>query len=375
MLDAAVGDGVFPGACARVSDRRGTVFEHATGTLAIPGADAAVGIDTVWDLASLTKPLITAAITILLAQRGLLRFTDRIVDLVPQFARSDDPRRGNVTIRHLLRHDSGLPAHRRFYEGLAPDVSSASGAARRREEILAAVLQEPLERDPGSGSVYSDIGFLVLGCALERVTEKRIDVLAREMLLEPLGVGEAWYVDVAAAAAGRSPLPLQRTAATGHCAWRGRLVHGVVQDQNSYALGGITSHAGLFATVSAAERLAREWIDASYDHGRVLDARVVRYAWRRQFSDEPGTWVLGWDTPSAGASSAGTRISAQAVGHLGYTGTSVWIDRRRAVHVLLLTNRVASDTTGSGIRALRPRFHDAVLAAVDAERAGKKSRA
>jgi len=378
VLDEAVAAGVFPGACALVARGDSEVFEYSCGTLALPASDRAVTCATVWDLASLTKPLVTVALVLVLIDRGHLHFDDRVVDLLPAFGAGSDLRRHAVTLRHLLHHDSGLPAHRRFFEAfprLLENPSASAAQVGNRRHIFEQVMAEPLERDPGTESVYSDLGFLVLGALVESVTGERIDRLARRFLFDPLEIDDAWFVDVAGVeasgagrAAGSSALPLERTAATGLCPWRGRVIHGVVQDENAYAMGGIAPHAGLFATTRAVHALASEWSLASGDQGRVLDGSLVRHVWDRNSGRARSTWALGWDTPSVSASSAGVRVSEQAVGHLGYTGTSLWIDRRRSVHVVLLTNRIASDRKGDGIRALRPRFHDAVSRALDEER-------
>lgn len=377
-LDEGVAAGVFPGACALVARGDVVVFEHACGTLALPSSDRDATRETVWDLASLTKPLVTVALILVMIDRGLLRFDDRVAALLPAFGGGDDPRRQAVTLRHLLHHDSGLPAHRRFFETVADSFASpdAAAAPEHRRRIFAAAVAEPLERDPGAASVYSDLGFLALGAVLESVGGERIDRLARRLLLDPLEVEDAWFFDAARArtseqsggATGRSPVPLGRVAATGFCPWRGRIIHGAVQDENAYAMGGVAPHAGLFATTRAVHALALEWSRAACDQGRVLRGSLVRHAWERASGQARSTWALGWDTPSAGASSAGALVSEQALGHLGYTGTSLWIDRTRSVHVVLLTNRIASDKTGDGIRALRPRFHDAVFRALDGDR-------
>jgi serine-type D-Ala-D-Ala carboxypeptidase len=221
------------------------------------------------------------------------------------------------------------------------------------------------ERDPRSGSIYSDIGFLVLGAVVERVSRARVDAFAREKIFAPLAYGDAGFVDLL-----EQPDDdfLRRAARTGFCEWRRREVHGFVQDENAFAMGGVGAHAGLFATARSVHRLAAEWTKASDGHGRVLDQRIVGHAWDRAAASAgaaSSTWALGWDTPTPGTSTAGSRIGPGAVGHLGYTGTSLWIDPSRHVHVVLLTNRVAYGRKPDGIRALRPRVHDAVFAALD----------
>ena len=364
IVDEAVGAGhVAPAAALLVGRGSLVLFEHSAGVAAGGRpCDAA----TIFDLASLTKPLVTVALTLDLVARGRLFFESRVADLLPAFADGGDERRRAVTIRHLLRHDSGLPAYHRYFERFdgTPPKDAADEAARRRR-MLDLALAEPLERDPRAGSVYSDIGFLVLGAVVEKVAGARIDELARQRLFEPLGVEDARYVDTLA---GPPPAMLARTAPTGPCPWRRGEVHGVVQDENAYAMGGLASHAGLFATARSVHRLVTEWTEAWAGRGMVLDRRIVGHAWSRAASSlgaAPSTWALGWDTPSPGASSAGTRIGHGAVGHLGYTGTSIWIDPSRHVHVVLLTNRIAYGRNSDAIRALRPRLHDAVFAVLD----------
>lgn len=366
VLDEAVGPGkVAPAAALLVGRGDQVVFEHAAGVAGPRGRERACDETTIFDLASLTKPLVTVALTLDLITRSKLGFDTRVADILPEFARGDDERRRAVSLRHLLRHDSGLPAHRQYYRDFdaAACANGGSGADRRRMFDLA--LAEPLERDPRVGSVYSDIGFLVLGAVVEEVAGARIDELASRRILEPLDVEDAAFVENAR---GADPAFAARCAATGACAWRGAEVHAVVQDENAYAMGGVATHAGLFASARAVHRLAGEWVAAAAGRGVLLDRRIVGHAWDPSAAAAgaaPSTWALGWDTPTPGASSAGSRAGRQAVGHLGYTGTSVWIDPGRRAHVVLLTNRIAYGKEPDGIRALRPRLHDAVFAALD----------
>ncbi|HXC52451.1 MAG TPA: serine hydrolase domain-containing protein [Candidatus Limnocylindrales bacterium] len=377
ILDDAVGpDHVSPAASLLVGRGDAVLFEHATGATGPGAGDPPCTTDTIFDVASLTKPLVTAALAFQLIARGRLSFDTRVTDVLPDFAShaegGNDERRLAVTVRNLLHHDSGLPAHRRYFESFPPELpASREEAARRRDRMFALALAEPLERDPRSSSVYSDIGFLVLGAMVEKIAGLRIDALAAEQIFGPLDAAEARFVDLADEPDDAFTL---RCAATGACDWRRTQIRGRVQDQNAYAMGGVATHAGLFATARTIHRLAGEWTEAAAGRGRVLDRRVVSHAWDRA---EPAagaapspssSWALGWDTPTPGVSSAGSRIGPGAVGHLGYTGTSLWIDPSRSVHVVLLTNRIAYGTNADAIRALRPRVHDAVFAALDRAR-------
>jgi len=367
LLEQAAGPGrVAPSVSLLVGRGDDIVFEHAAGFAGPPSQQHPSNAATIYDLASLTKPLVTVALALDLIARGKLSLDTRVADVLSTFApASGDARRATISVRDLLRHDSGLPAHKRYYESFDPSgPASTSDARARRERMFALAVAEPLERDPRAGSLYSDIGFLVLGAVVEAAGGDRVERLAASVLLEPLEVGDATYVDVLA---GPTPELAARCVTTGHCEWRGSLVHGTVHDQNACVMGGIAPHAGLFASARAVHRLVAEWVAAYAGRGRVLDPRLVGHSWDRSAcaaAAAPSTWALGWDTPTPGASSAGTRVGAGAVGHLGYTGTSIWIDPSRRAHVVLLTNRVACGRSPDAIRALRPRVHDAVFAAL-----------
>lgn len=370
ILEDAVGPGrVSPAASVLVARGEQIVFEHSAGIAGPPGREHCCESTTIFDLASLTKPLVTAALTLDLIASGRLSLDTRVADILPAFAAGGDGRRSAVSIRHLLRHDSGLPAYKRYFESFDPAAAgSGEQSAAGRDRLVAMAVAEPLERDPCSRSVYSDLGFLVLGAVLEDVAGRRLDEFAAERIFSPLEVEDAAFVDLAARPASDFA---DRCATSGPCQWRGGNVHGVVQDQNAFVMGGVAAHAGLFATARGVHGLVQEWLDAWSGRGRVLDRRIVAHAWNRSSAAAgaaPSTWALGWDTPTPGGSTGGSRIGRDAVGHLGYTGTSVWIDPSRKAHVVLLTNRVAYGKDPGAIRALRPRLHDAVYAALDRPR-------
>ncbi len=341
VADAAGAGRVAPAVSLLVGRGRDVLFECSAGSAGAPGRERACDAGTVFDLASLTKPLVTVALVLDLVSQRRLELDAAVGDLLPAFAEGKDGRRGRVTVRDLLRHDSGLPAYRKYFEGFeATRPSSAVEAQQRRARMLGFAAAEPLERDPRSGNVYSDVGFLVLGALVEGVAGRRIDELFAERIAGPLGVEEVWYADLARRS---TPDWADRAAATGDCAWRGHAVHAAVQDENAWAMGGVASHAGLFATTRAVHRLVAAWTDAASGRAGILEPRLVQHAWNREAAaagaaaaDPASTWALGWDTPSPGGSSAGSRIGADAVGHLGYTGTSIWVDPSRGVHVVLL---------------------------------------
>ncbi len=358
LLEGAVDDGVFPGAVLLVGRGGEVLVESAVGMLGLGPGDRPTSPDTIYDLASLTKPLVTTTCLLLEIQRGRLALEDSVAAHSPRFAAAVDfEERSAVTLRQLLAHASGLPAHRRYFE----QAGQAALVGEARAEVLALAAAEPLEAPPGQAAVYSDVGFIVLGHLIEESAGRSLDDLAERDVFAPLGAETAGFVT----AGGPAEWP-ERTAPTGLCNWRGRVTHATVQDENAYAMGGVAGHAGLFGTARDVHLIAAEYVAASAGKGRLLEAGSVGECWRRQEIVAGSTWALGWDTPTPGGSSAGRLVSDDAVGHLGFTGTSLWVDRRRGVHVVLLTNRVHPKADDDRIRELRPRLHDAVFRTLDA---------
>jgi CubicO group peptidase (beta-lactamase class C family) len=316
--------------------------------------------DTVYDVASMTKAIVTSVLAMKEVERGTLALDEPVVRRLPEF---EGEGREAVTIRQLLSHSSGLPAHRPFWR-------QAAGADSERWAISLAAAREPLEYRPGSLSVYSDLGFISLGWLLERATELRLDALAERDVFRPLGLAAATFVNLADPDARARLLAERSVAATQQSPDRGHLVLGAVDDANAWAMGGIAGHAGLFAdaeSVSAiAGALVAAWKGGAVEAGRApLVARdVVREFWSP--AGVPGsTWRLGWDGPAARDSQAGARLSRAAVGHLGFTGCSLWIDPERETWIVLLSNRVHPAVPDhERFRVFRPALHDAVLEAL-----------
>jgi CubicO group peptidase (beta-lactamase class C family) len=311
--------------------------------------------DTVYDVASLTKALVTSVLVMKEVERGSLELDEPLANRLPEF---EGEGRGGVTIRHLLSHSAGLPAYRPYWK-------AAARAASERWAISLAAAREPLEYSPGTLSVYSDLGFILLGWLLERTTELRLDALATRDLFGPLGLTTATFVNLSDVDSRARLLAERSVAATQQCPERGRLVLGEVDDLNAFAMGGISGHAGLFsdaANVSAvAAALVASWKGAT---GALVEPEIIRTFWTP--AGVPGsTWRLGWDGPAAKGSQAGHRFSPGAVGHLGFTGCSLWIEPERETWVVLLSNRVHPRVPEPDrFRDFRPRLHDAVLEAL-----------
>jgi CubicO group peptidase (beta-lactamase class C family) len=266
-----------------------------------------------------------------------------------------------VTVRHLLSHSSGLPAHRPFWRQAA-----AAPSERRAISLLAA--REPLEYEPGTRAVYSDLGFIVLGWLLERISGERLDVQARNQITTPLGLTATTFMSLSEPEARARVLGEQSVAATQLCPERHRVLIGEVDDLNALAMGGIAGHAGLFSTAEELSRIAaalcRAWRGDGAGGDALVERDVVRAFWSPS-GVAGSTWRLGWDGPAAASSQAGTRFSRDGVGHLGFTGCSLWIDPARETWIVMLSNRVhPAIPKDDRFKRFRPMLHDAIAEAL-----------
>ena len=277
----------------------------------------------------------------ILYERGLLDLDLPVIAVVGEFA-GEDPRRDAVTLRMLLAHSSGLPAYEQMFL-----------QAKNKAELLSAAFATPLKADPGARAEYSDIGFIILGVALERIADETLDRFCQQEVFGPLGMTQTAYNPPSAWRALIPPTVNDQVV-------RQRIIQGEVQDENASVMGGVAGHAGLF---SSAEDLA-VFAHTMLAGGRpILRPETVAQFTRREPSPPGTSRALGWDTPSS-PSQSGKYFSAGSFGHLGYTGTSLWIDPERQLSVTLLTNRTWPDCSNQAIRQLRPKFHDAVIEAL-----------
>ena len=339
ILAEGVREGAFPAAVVEVGSSTATLWKQAFGSLSrAPDAPVAT-IGTVFDLASLTKVIATTTLAMRAVDRRLLDPDAPLTRWLADWRGAD---RAAVSVTDLLEHASGLTAHLPFFRD-----------CRGRAEFERAISTLPLEYAPRSGSVYSDLGFILLGFILEEVYGVTLEAAFRTVA-EQHDWGELRY---------RPPAAWRgRTAPTEVDAWRGRLLVGEVHDENAWALGGVAGHAGLFGTVAAVGRFARAIAAGFRDRPSIAGSESFRRFMTR--SDVPGSSrALGWDTMLP-TSSCGTRMSQAAVGHTGFTGTSLWIDPQADVYVVLLTNRVHPTRANEAILRVRPALHDAVLRAL-----------
>ncbi|MBZ5686855.1 MAG: beta-lactamase family protein [Acidobacteriia bacterium] len=314
--------------------------------------DLPVEPTTLFDLASVTKAVATTTMAMILYQRGLLELDAPLFGTLPEFLTGNDPRRRTVTFRMLLAHSSGLPAYEKLFQ-----------KARSRDELLTAAFSMPLTADPGTRAEYSDIGFIILGIALERIAGEPLDTFCRREIFGPLGMSNTTFnpprerAMIPPTADERegdvSPAKLRST-------FRKRIIQGEVQDENAFVLGGVAGHAGLFSTAEDVARFAHLMISGG---SPILRPETIALFTRRESTPSGTSRALGWDTPSA-PSQSGTHFGVRSYGHLGYTGTSLWIDPDRQLSITLLTNRTWPDCSNQAIKQLRPKIHDAVMESI-----------
>jgi serine-type D-Ala-D-Ala carboxypeptidase len=346
LIGRGLEDGVFPGAVILVADREGIVWHRAFGVANLDTRQA-VTLETVFDLASLTKPLATTLAIMMLVDWGETGLDQPLGDIIDAFKGSA---KGSITLGHLLSHTSGLPDYRPYYVTLSKLSMDIRKETRRK-----LLVEEPLVNPVGEQTLYSDLGFMILGWVVEELSGRRLDRFVAETIYGPLGLDRLFFVDLGA------PPPQASFAATERCAWRNMLLEGKVHDDNAFAVGGIDGHAGLFGTAEDVYRLVSFLLSAYFDRGGapVFKGDLVRLFFERS-KDRDRT--LGFDTPSPEDSSSGRYFSFRSVGHLGFTGTSFWVDLTRELTVVLLTNRVHPSRENTRITDFRPIFHDIVMA-------------
>jgi CubicO group peptidase (beta-lactamase class C family) len=350
-MQSAVERGVFPGAVLFVR-LRGVVVHHQAVGLAsrLPKAEP-VEVETIYDLASLTKPLATATAVLSLIQEGRLTLEMSVQEVLKELTGAPV---GSARIFHLLNHSAGLPAWRPYYERIGE-----RDRADAERLMLELIRQESLISPIGARSIYSDLGFILLGCVVARAVGQPLESYC-QTIHDTVGAAPLGYAPRLGSSNGglHKHWSLGRIAPTEDDPWRGGIVRGLVHDENAYALGGVAGHAGLFGTATAVAAVTRSWLDGY--HGRPSPFRtdlVQRFVTRQQ---TPGSsWGLGWDTPSP-PSSSGRHFSPQAFGHLGFTGTSIWIDPVPELEVILLSNRVHPTRQNNLIRDFRPQIHDLI---------------
>jgi len=348
IIREAVEQRTFPGAAFAVTHRGSLVASQGFGRFTYEEAAPQVQAETVFDLASVTKVVATTAVAMLLHERRRLSLDAPLSNFLPEFVslapRHQQAAREAVTLRMLLTHSSGLPAYEKLFQ-----------FAQSHDEVVRAELTTRLVAPPGARAEYSDIGFILLGEVLARKTDLPLDLFARQEIFTPLGMTHTrfnpppeWKVQI-------PPTEDDRT-------FRQRVIQGEVNDENAYVMGGVAGHAGVFASATDVARFAECMLRGGTP---LFQPATVKLFTRREETPAGTSRALGWDTPSLLESSAGTRFSLASFGHLGFTGTSLWIDPGRQLSVTLLTNRTWPNRSSQTIRQVRPLVHDAIVEALE----------
>jgi CubicO group peptidase (beta-lactamase class C family) len=335
LIATAVAEGAAPAAAIEVGQAGRVLWRESFGRLWYDAAAPLASERTIFDLASLTKVIATTSLAMSQIAAGRLSLATRVGDVLDGWRARH---RAEITIRHLLDHSSGLPGQARLWEH-----------ARGRAGFERAIRELPLERAPGTQSVYSDPGFMLLGFAIETAAGQPLDAA-----FEALATG--WQAELMFRP---PPALINRIAPTELDVRLQRAIRGEVHDENAAALGGVAGHAGLFGAVVDVGTFAR-LVLRTFHTATPLGTPDQMRVFARQSEVPASSRALGWDTMRP-TSSCGSRFSPTAIGHTGFTGTSLWIDWERDVYVVLLTNRVHPTRTNDALVALRPQLHDAVM--------------
>ncbi len=407
VLHKGIGDVVFPGAVALVAQRGEIVFFEHVGYRSLVPEQAPMRRDTIFDLASPTKIFATVPVVMKLVDQGRIALDDPLSNLITSanLGNKDD-----LTLRLLLTHSAGLIDWKPFYERLREQPLK-----ERKRLVREWIIEEPFAYEPGKGSIYSDLGFMLLEWVIEEQTGETLPESVQKNFYGPLGLKRTFFRG--ASERGNPPRPpfrkggqeygrggasegkgaritkgegegreldsrlrgndkpilasnvkdygKEKFAATEDCPWRKRVLQGEVHDDNAWTLGGYSGHAGLFSTAEEihvmANMLREHYLGKRDDF---FKPETVREFFRRQDIVKGSDWALGWDTRALEGSSAGNYFSRDSVGHTGFTGTSIWMDLEKDVIAILLSNRVHPKRDNDRIKQFRPVFHDAVMEAL-----------
>lgn len=349
--------GVYPGAVAALAWNRKRTWKKVVtscGYTQKGGKGVAVSTDTFFDLASLTKPLCTSLGFVFLEGHTGLDPATPLADI--SCCRHYPSQWRNIRLADLLSHSSGLPAYREYYKDFGPMQSKGN-----KEKLFDLIKQEQLDYAPGVQCTYSDLGYMLLGRILEEMSGRSLDTFFKHAIAGPCGLAADIGFRPIRSVEETNTASAEQIAATEECPWRQRLLVGEVHDEHAWLMGGIGGHAGLFGRAGAVAELCMLLVDIW--HGRAvhpnLAANLVRNA--LSYKTEAGLWALGFDRPTLGRSSSGDYFSPSSVGHLGYAGTSFWMDLEREIVVVLLTNRVHPSRENKKIQQFRPYFHNRIM--------------
>ena len=346
-IEQAIIDGIFPGAVLLCAKNEDIIFYESFGMADI-FEKREMSQDYIFDLASLTKPLATTLVLSKLIEKGQLFLNQRIDSIIGEFKGTD---KAGITVDMLLRHTSGLPAYREYYKKIIKQRGN------QRQYLRQLLINEPLENRPGECQLYSDLGFMILSWIIEKVACKRLDSFVSKEIYMPLGINDLFFIDLDLKDKIFEKYQ-KKIVATQQCPWREKILVGEVDDDNAWAVGGVEGHAGLFGNADSIHKLCCEILNALQDKPtKVLSHDIIKIFVQKQKSYD---MVAGFDTPSQTHSSSGTFFSQSSIGHLGFTGTSFWMDPETSLITVLLTNRVHPLRSNDGIRKFREQIHDLI---------------
>ena len=350
LLNKGVRDGIYPGAVLLVAHHDDILFFQAVGHCMLFPEKILMTPDTIFDLASLTKPLATSLALMKCVDDEKLGLDQPLGSLLSKTRTGD---KENLTPRLILAHAAGFADWKPFY----PEIV-ASSPEKRKPLLRKSIMEAPLVYRPGEKTLYSDLGFMVLEWVIEECTGMALHDFLQQNFYAPLSMKKTFFSGVPRT----GPTESDQFAATEDCPWRKRVIRGEVSDENAYAVGGYSGHAGLFGTAEDTHTLL-DLLRALFLGQRedYLKPETVRMFFTRQDLVKGSTWALGWDTPSPQDSSSGSHFSEITVGHLGYTGTSIWMDLEQDVRVVFLTNRVHPSRENEKIKTFRPALHNLIM--------------
>ncbi len=339
VINEAIVDGAFPGAVVLVWDDGKIIFEKAFGNFTYDKSSPKVNVNTIYDLASVTKVVATTTAAMLCYDRKLFSLDDKVVKYIPEFGVNG---KENITIKNLLLHNSGLIAWVKFYE---KNLSA--------DDVLKSIYSAELEYNTGEKTVYSDLGIITLGKIIEKVTGKRLDIFCKDEIFDPLGMHTTFFNP------SDSLKKLCAPTETDNY-WRMKTLQGEVHDETSALLNGIAGHAGLFSTANDISKL----MAVLMNKGKFNDKQFIQQStidfFTKRYSDESSR-AIGWDTKSEVGSSSGIYFSKNSFGHTGFTGTSIWADPERNLFVVFLTNRVYPTRENGKLGKVRPELHNTII--------------
>lgn len=350
FLKKGLKEKVYPGAVLLVAREEDITFFHNVGNRALTPKPLPMEKKTIFDLASLTKPLSTALAIMKLVDEDLLDLDMTISSLIRPFPWKD---KTDLTSRLLLSHSAGLTDWKPFY------LEIIRYPTKERKPILRRlIMEEPLSGQPKKVSCYSDLGFMLLEWIIEIITSQDLSSFLNSTFYHPLGLKNLYLDHITADAVHEKDL----FAATEYCPWRREIIQGQVHDENAYALGGYSGHAGLFGTALDIFTLTNKLnkVYHGYSSGP-LKTKTVRTFFSRQGIPQGSTWALGWDTPSEKNSSSGNYFNSNSIGHTGFTGISIWIDLKKNITVIFLTNRIHPSRSNEKIKDFRPELHNLIM--------------